>query len=221
MKSFSNKTLIIFKVLVHFIVLLLILSGSNFTCEIKNKEYVNSCLHFGIKATEDDVCQGSTFVLTAKGSERSLFLLCPWSSGVIIASFVGCSAALTCVLFVIIRTIKRGFLSQNFIILSSIFTFILLIIATIFMLTEIYNATKECQTFESVLHGKDLTGSCSNKVFGITFILSLLSVLLFGYDAIQGVFDYKSRNNSIADYDRKNDYYKKLQIVPEDATSSL
>ena len=213
MKSSYDKILVLLKVLIHFIVLLLILTGSNYSCEIKDKDSVNSCLHFGFKATQSETCQGSTFVVTAKGSERTLFLLCPWGGGVIISSFVGCLAALLCVLIIISRKIKRRFFSQNCVALTSLFTFLLLIIATVFMLTEIYNSAKKCQIFENELRGKDFTGKCSNKIFGVTFILSLVGVLLFGYDAIQGLYNYKShKKNSISDYERKNEYYKKLEI---------
>jgi len=198
----GNKFLELSKFFIHLIVFLLTLSSSRYHCEeIKDNSTVK-CFDYGSFGNEDKSCENKAFILSASGN---YFILCPWSGGVITSISISNIAAMIYISIAVFQILKKKYVSEKFMIYSSFLILPVLIIATTLMLRDFYHASEQCGKIEHEYFGKrSVDGHCSNRVFGVTFLLSMVSALVFAYEAMQNFYNYRFKSNLVGDYSIKD-----------------
>ncbi len=198
----GNQLFELSKFFIHFIVFLLTLSSSRYHCEETKDSSTVQCFDYGAFGNEDKNCENKAFILSASGN---YFILCPWSGGVITSISISSIAAMIYISIAVFQIIKKKYVSEKIMIYSSFVILPVLIMATILMLRDFYHASEHCGEIAHEYFGKkSVTGSCSNRVFGVTFLLSMVSALLFAYEAMQNFYNYRFKTNMIGDYSIKD-----------------
>ena len=215
----GNRLINLFKLFIHFVVFLLTLCSSRYHCEELQKGKTVQCYDYGTFGNEDKNCGDKAFILSANGN---FFVLCPWSGGVITTISISNVAAMIYIAIAVFQIIKRKYIGEKLMIYGSFTVLPVLILATILMLRDIYHASEQCGLIAMEYYGKkNVTGSCFSKAFGVTFVLSLLSVLLFAYEAMKNFYNYQFKDNLIGDYGVKDKSLKKSLIHNSDSDDGL
>ena len=192
--------------LLLFSVLALTISNSVYTCEVDSEDSVETCYEDGIRQDQSQICHGTVFIITGGSSSKTLLILCSWNSATVTFTFFGIIAALIYILLVLVQRLRGEFLSPKFVAITGLCIFPMLLITTILMFTQIADGGKKCKDFETEFNKYGTEVSCSNGVFGTTFFMSLVGMLIFGYEALQGYHRYKYRSN-----DNEGEFYKEIE----------
>lgn len=223
MVNFQQHALILFNILILFIVLLLTLSDSSYTCSVTVNGVRGTCAEhpeYGILDNQTTICQDTVFIISAEHSTKtaegtitkSVLILCPWSDKAISFTTLGFIAAVIFTVITVIQGIYKR-LPKKMVMLIGLFTLPILLFSTIFMLTGISDGGEKCTEFEQHLGSHHSEAHCTNGLFGVTFILSLIAMLIFGYEALQGYQSYKYYMNDFENYFKKNsDAYTEITV---------
>ena len=196
-----NHIITLANAVIIFIVLLLTLSNSSYICEVESNGSEDTCQAHGFREDETEMCQGTVFLISAQAGTKDVKILCPWGTGTVTFTTLGAVAAFIYTVIVLLQYVKP--LSQKVIMIAGFLSFPLLLTSTILMLTGISDGGKKCEDFEEDLSELGFQGHCSNAAYGIDFILSMIGMLIFGYETLQAFFAYKYGTRQI-DYNYKD-----------------
>ena len=192
--------------LLLFSVLALTISNSVYTCEVDSEDSVGTCYDNGIRQNQSQICHGTVFIISGGSSTKTMLILCSWNDATVSFTFFGIVAALIYILIVLVQRLRGEFLSLKFVSMTGLCIFPILLISTILMFTQISDGGQICKDFEAEFTKYGNEVSCSNGVFGTTFFMSLVGMLIFGYEALQGYHRYKYRSN-----DNEGEFYKEIE----------
>lgn len=167
--------------IVLFAVLLLTLTHGSFVCEVNIGDEIKTCAEYGKNEDETKVCQGTVFTITAEEQGANVTILCPWTTGTIFTTAIGMLGAMVYTVLSVLHKMEKIAATRSLRRLFGIVCLVVMLFSSILMLFDVGGGGSKCKEFSDDSAEANLKNAhCGNSVFGITFILMLMSMSIFG-----------------------------------------